>query len=140
VTFGDRVVSVTVVHRFELAAVDGNNGMSEEFEPAAKFDKLSAHRPDRCAVVLTKVGDRLKVRRQPTGQPHQLDIALGFPFEPPARLNAVEIAVEVNLQQRRGMIGRSAVTSGITPAKPSTAKSNSSMKASTMRTGLSSPT
>src|SRR5678809_236607 len=39
---------------------------------------------------------------------HQLDIALGFTFEPPARLNAVEVAVEVDLQQRRGMIGRPA--------------------------------
>src|SRR5271166_4463890 len=44
--------------------------------------------------------------RQPPGQPHQLDIALRFPFEPPARLHTVEIAVEVDLQQRRGMIGR----------------------------------
>jgi hypothetical protein len=28
----------------------------------------------------------------------------GFPFEPPARLHAVEIAVEINLQQRRWMV------------------------------------
>jgi len=30
---------------------------------------------------------------------------LGLPFEPPARLNAIEIAVEVDLQKRRRMIG-----------------------------------
>src|SRR5215472_6435989 len=53
---------------------------------------------DRRAVVLAKIGDRLEIGRQPPGQPHQLDIALRFPFEPPARLHAVEIAVEVNLQ------------------------------------------
>ncbi len=105
---GDRVVLVAVVHRFELAAVDRNNGMSEEFEPAAQPDKLGAHRPDRHAVVLAEVGNRLEVGRQPPGQPHQLDIALRFAFQPPARLNAVEVAVEVDLQQRRGMIGRPA--------------------------------
>src|SRR5262249_52439601 len=55
-------------------------------------------RPERRAVVLAKVGDRLEVGRQPPGQPHQLDIALRFPFEPPARLHAVEIAVEIDLQ------------------------------------------
>src|SRR5205814_6556502 len=35
-------------------------------------------------------------------------LRLRFAFQPPAGLNAVEIAVEVNLQQRRGMIGRPA--------------------------------
>src|SRR5690242_15711511 len=64
---------------------------------AAQYYKLGTHRPDRRAVVLAKVGDRLEVGRQPPSQPHQLDIALRFPFEPPARLHAVEIAVEVNL-------------------------------------------
>ena len=43
---------------------------------------------------------------------HQLDVALGLPFEPPARLNAIEIAVEIDLQQRRGMISRRPVCSG----------------------------
>jgi hypothetical protein len=33
-------------------------------------------------------------------------LRLGLPFEPPARLDAIEIAVEIDLQQRRGMISR----------------------------------
>ena len=102
---GYGVVLVAIVHRFELAAVDRNDGMSEELEPTAQPDKLGAHRPDRRAIVLAEVGNRLEVGRQPPGQPHQLDIALRFAFQPPARLNAVEVAVEVDLQQRRGMIG-----------------------------------
>ena len=65
---------------------------------AAQHHKLGTHRPDRPAIVLAKVGDRLEVRRQPPSQPHQLGIALRFPFEPPARLHAVEIAVEIDLQ------------------------------------------
>src|SRR5262249_52176553 len=62
---GDGVIFVAVVHCFELTAVDRNNGMSEELEPTAKLDKLPTHRPDRRAVVLAKVGDRLEVGRQP---------------------------------------------------------------------------
>jgi hypothetical protein len=41
-----REVLVTVVHGFELAAIDRNNGTSEEFEPTAKLDELSAYRPE----------------------------------------------------------------------------------------------
>ena len=62
---GDRVIFVAVVHRFELAAVDRNNGMSEELEPTAKLDKLPTHRPDRRAIVLAEVSNRLEVRREP---------------------------------------------------------------------------
>jgi hypothetical protein len=113
-----RPVTLAIVHRFELAAVDRNNGTSEELEPTAKLDKPSAHRPDRRAIVPAEVGNRLEVRRQPTGQPHQLDIALRFPFQPPARLHPVEIAVEVHLQQRRGMVGRSARHRRRHPRKP----------------------
>jgi hypothetical protein len=90
---------------FELAAVDRNNGTGEEFEPTAKPDELTTHRLDRRAIVPAEVGNRLEVRGKPPDQPHQLDIALRFSLEPPARLNAVEIAVEVDLQQRRGMVG-----------------------------------
>jgi hypothetical protein len=105
---GDGVILVAVVHRFELAAVDRNNGMSEESEPTAQPDELGAYRPDRQAVVLAEVGNRLEVGCQPPGQPHQFDIPLRFPFEPPARLNAVKVAVKIDLQQRRGMVGRPA--------------------------------
>jgi hypothetical protein len=95
---GDRVIFVAIVHRFELTAVDRNNGAGEQAQLAAQHHKLGTHRPDRRAVVLAKVGDRLEVGCQPPGQPHQLDIALRFPFEPPARLHAVEIAVKIDLQ------------------------------------------
>ena len=103
--FGDGVVLVAIVHRFELAAIDRNNGTGEEFEPTAQPDELGAHRSDRDAVVLAEVRNRLEVRGQPSGQPHQLDIALRFAFQPPARLNAVKVAVKVDLQQRRGVVG-----------------------------------
>ena len=36
---------------------------------------------------------------EPTQQPHDLDIAPGFSFEPPARLHLVQIAVDVQLEE-----------------------------------------
>src|SRR5512133_3069305 len=41
---------------------------------------------------------------KPTGQPHHLEIAARFAFQPPARLNLVQRTVEVNLEQRRRVI------------------------------------
>jgi hypothetical protein len=43
---------------------------------------------------------------------------LGLPFEPPARLDAIEIAVEIDLQQRRGMIGGAARRLRVDALKP----------------------
>src|ERR1700680_4115108 len=54
----------------------------------------------RRAIVLNSGANR------PTNQPHQLDIALGFTLRAAARLDPVEIAVEVDLQQRRGRPSR----------------------------------
>ena len=67
-----------------------------------------AHLADRFAVVLPKVGDRLVVRRKTAQQPHHLDIAQHLALQPPARLHAIEVAVNIKLQQDRGMVARSA--------------------------------
>ena len=72
---GDRVILVPVVHRFELTAIDRNNGAGEQAQLAAQHHKLGTHRPDRRAIVFAEVGNRLEVRRQPPSQPHQLGIA-----------------------------------------------------------------
>jgi hypothetical protein len=53
-----------------------------------------------------KVRDRLEVRLEATQQPEDLDIALGFPLQPPARSNPVEIAVDVELQQIAWRVAR----------------------------------
>src|SRR5271163_2856592 len=71
---------------------------------ATEPDELRAGHADRRPAVAAEVGDRLEVRHQSAGQPHQLDIALALPFEPPARLDAIEIAVEEDLQNRGRMI------------------------------------
>jgi hypothetical protein len=46
------------------------------------------------------------IRRQTASQPHHFHIAPRLPFETAARLNPVEVAVDVKLQQDRRMITR----------------------------------
>src|SRR5213082_568037 len=99
-------VPVTRVDGFELTAVNRDARLAEEFKPPAQHHKLTADPPDGLAIVLPEVGYCLEVRHQPAGQPNQLDIALALALQAPARLHPIEISVDVNLQQRRRVIGR----------------------------------
>ena len=58
----------------------------------------------RQAIVFEEVRDRLVIRCEPTQQPHDLDIASGLTFESPARLHPVQIAVDVKLEENRGVV------------------------------------
>ena len=80
--FGHRVVLVAIVQGFEFAAVNSDNSVGEKVQTTAQYNKLAAHRPYRRTVVATKVGDGLKIRRQTPGQPHHLQIAARFAFQP----------------------------------------------------------
>jgi hypothetical protein len=53
-----------------------------------------------------KSRDRLELRLEAARQPDDLDIALGFPLQPPARSNPVQIAADVELQEIAGRIAR----------------------------------
>jgi hypothetical protein len=62
------------------------------------------------------------VRHQPSKKPHHLDVAPGFPLQSTARLNPVEVAVNVELQQDGRMIGRPACGLRDDPVKPQAAQ------------------
>jgi hypothetical protein len=51
-------------------------------------------------------------------EPHHLNVAPGLTLEPAAPLNPIEIPVDVELQQDRRMIRRSAGGLGIDPPEP----------------------
>jgi hypothetical protein len=53
-----------------------------------------------------EVGYCLEVWHQAAGQPNLLNVALAFSLQAPARLHPIEVAVNINLQQRCRMIGR----------------------------------
>ena len=101
---GSGEVLVAVVDGLELAAIDGHQRLGKQIQLAAQHDELAAHGADGATVVLAEVGDGLEVGREPPGQPHQLEIALRFALEPPARLDAVQIPVDIQLEQHRRVI------------------------------------
>src|SRR3982075_1787435 len=94
-----REVVVATVHGVRLAAVDGNAGLRQQAHLAAQLDELRANLLDRWAIVLAEVGDGFVIRREPSGQPHHLEIAASLALQPPARLDPVEIAVNVEFEQ-----------------------------------------
>lgn len=59
---------------------------------------------------MAEVGDGLEVGCEPSSEPHQLDVALGLALQATAGLNAIQVAVDVELQLHRRVIRRS--TSG----------------------------
>src|SRR5262252_6324838 len=52
-------------------------------------DELAADLTNGPAIVLAEIRNGLEVRRQPTGQPDHLDVALAFPLQTPARRNPI---------------------------------------------------
>ncbi len=50
----------------------------------------------------------LKSGAKAPAQPHQLDVALRLALQAPAGLDAVQVAVDVNLEQYRRVVGRTA--------------------------------
>src|SRR5664279_1605846 len=103
-----REVAIASVDRLELAAVDGDYGLGEQLEFAAQLDEAAAHVADADPVVVPEVGDGLEVRREASGQPHQFEIALGFALESAAGLDAAEIAIHIDLEKDRRVVGRPA--------------------------------
>ena len=71
-----------------------------------KLDELRADLLDGGAIVLAEIGDGFVIRSEPSRQPHHFQIAASLTLQPPARLDPVEIAVDVELEHRRRMIRR----------------------------------
>jgi hypothetical protein len=99
-----REVLVSVVHRLELAAVDRHQRLLEQPDLPAQLHELAAGLADAGAVVATEVGDRLEVRGEPPREPDQLEVALRLALKASARGQAVEVAVNVDPEQRAGVV------------------------------------
>jgi hypothetical protein len=69
------------------------------FEVAALCDEFAADSADRLAVVLAEVSNRLEIRHQLAGQPYEFEVALCLTLETAARLNPVEITVDIDLKE-----------------------------------------
>jgi hypothetical protein len=82
-----------------------------------ELDEARAHLGDRQPIVLAEIGNCLVIGSEAAREPHHFDVASSLTLEPPARLNPIEVAVDVKL--------------------PSSAKPSSSTKRSMAQTGLS---
>src|ERR1700730_15428967 len=103
-----REILVAVVDRFERAAGDGDARFRQQAYLSAKWDELRAHLAYRSPVILAEIGNRLVIGNKPTGEPHDLNVAPSLTLKPAARLNPIEITVNVKLQQHRRMVRRPA--------------------------------
>ena len=122
VDLGQREVAVTAVDRLELAAVDSHSALREELQLPAQHHEATADVADARAVVMPEVRNRLEVRRQTPRQPHQLDVALALVLQPPAALHAVQVPIDVDLQEHRRVVRRAARVRRPHPIEPQLAK------------------
>jgi len=90
-----REVAIAVVHRLELTAVDGDARLHQQPHLSAKLNKARTDLLDGRPIVLAEIGNGFVIGNKPTQQPHHLEIAPSLALEPPARLHAIEIAVDV---------------------------------------------
>ena len=100
--------------------------LREQVELTAEHNELSAHIADGQTsahiadgqtIILAEVGNRFEVRHQSTGQPHQFDVASRLTLKAAARLDAVEVAVEIDLQNGRWAIAGTACRLRVHPVK-----------------------
>src|ERR1700730_5674719 len=97
-------VLVARVDSLEFGAVDRDTRHTQQIKLAAQRHKDTTDLTNSLAVVLAEVRNGLEVRRQLSRQPDQLDVALALTLKAAARWNAIEIAINVNLEQRRRII------------------------------------
>src|SRR5262249_57242400 len=111
-----------VVRRLDRAAVNRDAGSRQQAHGATEGDKTGAALPVGCAVIPAEVGYRLVIRSKSPSEPHRLDIPPGLMFEPAARLNPIEVAIDVELEQYRGMVRRPTGCLRIDPVEPKLAE------------------
>jgi hypothetical protein len=65
---------------------------------AALLHEVAVQRLERLGVVAAEVGDAVVARAQTAEQPDQLDVAPAFRLQPSAGADAVEVAVQIQLE------------------------------------------
>ena len=72
-----------------------DQGLREQLQIAAQNYETTADIANARAVIPAEVCNRLEVRRQSAGQPHQFYIASAFAFQMTAGLDPVEVAIGI---------------------------------------------
>jgi hypothetical protein len=110
-------IAILVVDRLDARPVHRQQFAPEQVEPLAQQRELAKHRFERGPIVGSEIGDGLEVRLQRPQQPDDLDVAMAFRFQPAARPNSVEIAVDVEFEQIARRVARPARPLRLDPPK-----------------------
>ena len=73
-----RKILVPVIHRIELATVNGDERIGKQVEITAKDDELLTDLANRYPIVFAEIRNCFEVRHQAACQPHDFNIALRF--------------------------------------------------------------
>ena len=92
-------VTVRAVDRLEPGPVNGDQLSAEQIQLATEKNKLPEDGLERMAVVLTEISNGLEVGLEVTKKPDHLQIASGLGLKPPAGAHAVDVAIDVELEQ-----------------------------------------
>src|SRR3954454_15879750 len=105
-------VALAIVDRLEFAAVDHDELATEQVQLLTKQRERAADLSDRHQVVLAKIGNGLEIGGELFEEPHDLEVAPSFWIQQAAGAQAIEIAIDVELEEVAGMVGRAAKRRG----------------------------
>jgi hypothetical protein len=90
-------VAILVVDGLDARSIHSEEFAAEQIEPPAKDNEGAKNQPKSGAIAAAEISDCFEIRLQAAQQPDQLDVAMAFGFQPPARPDPVQIAVDIKL-------------------------------------------
>src|SRR3954447_11663364 len=105
---GSRKVTILVVNSLDPGAVDGEQLLAEQVQLAAQQHELAEHWAEGLVVDAAEIRYGLEVGLQMAEKPDHLDSAVGLGFQAAAGAGAVQITVDVELQQISRRVARTA--------------------------------
>jgi hypothetical protein len=81
--------------------------LCEQLHVTAYHYEAPAYVANALTFVSPELGNRLEVWRKPAGQPHKSDVALALPLQTTARLHAIKITADIDLEQYCGVVRKS---------------------------------
>ena len=102
-----REIALAAVYRLDAGAVDSQEFTSVQAEFAAQRYKAPEHLAKRPAVVAPEIRDGLEVGPEATQKPDHLEVSVGLHLQAPAGTDAVEVPIDVELQEIARIVPRS---------------------------------
>ena len=111
--FGLREIAITAIHRLDARAIHGNQFPPVQVKFPAQPHKLPKDFPERIPIVTTEVRNRLEVRPQLAQQPDHFKVAMRLRLQTTARPDAIQIPIDIQLQQIRWIVAWTTPLAGL---------------------------